>query len=106
MSRARLARFELFMGSAWKPRRTSKSLKTRDTVPANADWKRIFCKFAKLLRKPRARNESSMSSSKQFETKNNEQIERRHMKNQSKTNARQTRIADISMAGKELSEEH
>src|SRR5438876_2769878 len=36
----------------------------------------------------------------------NNQNERQNMKNQNKVNAGRTQIADISVAGKELSEEH
>src|SRR5207247_2944912 len=46
------------------------------------------------------------TGSNQPKNKNHKQNERQNMKNQNKANAGRTQIADISVAGKELSEEH
>ena len=48
----------------------------------------------------------SASSSDELGLEANDQIKRKSMKNQNKANACRTQIADISVAGKELSEEH
>src|SRR5439155_7005539 len=49
---------------------------------------------------------AELTGGSQPKNKNNKQNERQNMKNQNKANAGRTQIADISVAGKELSEEH